>query len=81
MILDPDLTEEEWQVERFSEEELAAAKHAHAAVGGREVTMKQLKAALDKYGPDGVLDAGIMLPRKQFEDLEKLVKAAGKRKR
>lgn len=72
----PTITEDEWRTQRFSEEQLASARLTEAQTGSRKVTLKDLRTALEKYGPDGILDSAIFLPRHQFEELEELVRVA-----
>lgn len=62
--------------ERFTEEQLAGDVVASRSVGGTkgQPTFADLKAHLDKWGPDGVLESAVHLPADQYEKLEKLVK-------
>lgn len=67
-------TEEEWRAERFTEEEIASAKHVDAVMAGRQPTFNQLKDAAEQYGPEGILESALHLHRKDFERLEAIVR-------
>ena len=73
-----ELTDDEWREQTFDEETLISARLTRAQVGGNDPTLSQLKGALDKYGPEGILESAVLLPRKQYEELAKLVRKAPK---
>lgn len=68
------LTDDEWREETFTEEQLNSARIQDLQFGAS--TFKQLKDALAKFGPEGILESAINLPRKQYEELAKLVRKA-----
>lgn len=74
MIADKEQTEDEWREGKFRPEQLISAR----LNGSSTVTLKQLKGALDKYGPDSILETGVLLPRAEYEELERLVRKAPK---
>jgi len=76
--MDTEQTDEEWRAQRFSDEELAGARLSDRQFGAS--TYKELLAALERFGPDGILETAILLPRAQFERLEQRVKGAPKQK-
>ena len=69
------LTDDEWREETFSYEDLISAR-LNERFG--KTTFTQLRSALEKYGPDSILESAIMLPREEYEKLEKLVRKAPK---
>lgn len=76
MLADQDVvSDEEWREEKFTEEELISAR-LNERFGS--VTLTQLKDALAKYGPDGILETATLLPRRQYEELEQLCKKVAK---
>lgn len=77
-VAEPELTDDEWREETFDEETLISARLTRAQTGGTDPTLKQLKGALAKYGPDGILESAVLLPRKQYEELAKLVRKTPK---
>ena len=73
-------TDDDWRAEHFTEEQLAGNVIASRSSSGREPGFEALCRALDKYGPEGILESAIHLPREQYEKLEKKVKAASGKK-
>jgi hypothetical protein len=67
-------TEDEWREERFSEEERVSDKHINAIPGLKQPSFRDLKEAAEQYGPDGILESAMHLPRADFEKLEAIVK-------
>jgi hypothetical protein len=70
---EPELTDDEWREQKFSEEELMSAK-----LLGEPPTLAQLSSHMERFGPEGILESAILLPRVQYEKLEKLVHKAPK---
>lgn len=68
---EPELTDDEWREEKFSQEQLISAR-----LMGNPPSFEALKNYIERFGPDGVLETAIMLPRAQYEQLEKLCKKA-----
>lgn len=71
-MLSMTMNDDEWRAEKFSEEELIGAR----LLG--PVSFAALKQALERHGPDGILESAVLLPRKQYEALEALVRKAPK---
>lgn len=63
---DFDLDVEEWREMNFSEEQLAAARSSNT----KQPTAKELIAAAQKYGPDGILESAILLTQYQYKEVE-----------
>lgn len=74
IVTEPELTDEEWREQTFGEERLLSDRLASAQTGGRDPSLSQLKDALERFGPDGILESAVHLPRAQYEQLAKLVR-------
>lgn len=68
---DPELTDDEWREANFTDEKLASATHT----GGKQPTADELIRAARKYGKEGILDAAILLPQRQYQKVEKALKS------
>lgn len=69
-------TEElENEVERFTEEQLAQDR-ADARGGVKNPSFTELKVALTKHGPEGILESARHLEPEQYDELAKLVRKA-----
>jgi hypothetical protein len=66
---DIELTDDEWREQKFSPEELIAAR-----LMGEPPPFAALKECITRFGPDGVLETAILLPRAQYEKLEQIIK-------
>lgn len=74
-----ELTDDEWREETFPEELLISARLSKKH--GKDPSFGQLKNYIEKYGPDGVLETAVLLPRRQYEELERLCRGADKPQR
>ena len=64
-----ELTDDEWREQKFTQEQLITAR-----LLGTPPSFTDLKQYIERFGPDGVLESAIMLPRSQYEQLEKIIK-------
>ena len=73
MQTDP-TSEDQWRSDTFSEEQIVSAKYVDATLGGKQPTLKQLIAAAEEYGPEGILDSALHLSRAEYEKLAQSIK-------
>jgi len=66
--------------ESFTEEQLVGERILRRA-GVSQPTFSDLMKAMQKYGPDGILESALHLSAEEYDELEKEVKARPKAKK